>query len=114
MAKVKYIILIPLTYNDGTQVPKAVLDDIEADLFALASGYTIAGTVKGAYRMQDGSKQVDDSVQMWVVVDEQDGDALRALVAQIGTKLGQESMYLERMTSSVEFIPPTLLGDTEP
>ena len=114
MAKVKYIILIPLTYNDGTQVPKPVLDDIEADLFAFASGYTIAGTVKGAYRIQDGSKQVDDSVQVWVVVDEQDGDALRELVARIGTMLGQESMYLERMTSSVEFIPPTLLGDTEP
>ncbi|MEX2026498.1 MAG: hypothetical protein WEH44_04340, partial [Pirellulaceae bacterium] len=112
--KVKYVLLVPLTYNDGSQVSPEVMHQLEADLLTLGGGYTIAGTVKGAYRMQDGSKQVDESLQVWVVIDEQDGPALRELVARLGSNLGQESMYLEQTTSIVEFIPTTLLGETEP
>lgn len=110
MAKVKFVLLLPLTYNDGSQVPKDVMDRIEADLFVLAGGYAIAGTGKGAYRMRDGSKQIDETLQMWVVVDEEDESALRELVAGFGELLGQESMYFERTTSTVEFVASTPLG----
>ena len=106
MPKVKYVLLVPLTYNDGTQVPRDVLTSIEEDLFVLAGGYTIAGEGEGAYRMKSGAKQVDRSLQMWVVIDDSDEQALRELVSKFGSLLGQESMYLERTGTTVEFIPP--------
>lgn len=107
MAKVKFVLLLPLTYNDGSQVPEDVLCRIEDELFVLAGGYTIAGTGKGAYRMRNGSKQVDETLQVWVVVDEEDEATLRKLVAGFGELLGQESMYLERTTSTVDFVTST-------
>ena len=39
-----------------------------------------------------------------------DEPALRELVAGFGEILGQESMYLERTTSTVEFVKSTPLG----
>jgi hypothetical protein len=54
MAKVKYVLLLPLTYNDKSKVPKNVKDQILDELFALAGGYHIAGAGKGAYRMKSG------------------------------------------------------------
>ncbi|HEX4130852.1 MAG TPA: hypothetical protein VHZ24_12485 [Pirellulales bacterium] len=106
MAKVKYVLLLPLTFNDKSKVPKELRDRIFDDLFRLAGGYHIAGTGKGAYRMKGGQKQVDDSLEVWVVIEEDAEAELREMVAGFGAELGQESMYLERTTSTVEFVRP--------
>ena len=58
MTMVKFVLFPPLTYNDGSQVPTEVLEQIEDQLFALTGGYTVAGVTKGAYRMQSGVKQI--------------------------------------------------------
>jgi hypothetical protein len=55
MAK-KAILLIPATYNDGSRVSQELLDSIFESLFVLSGGHAAAGTVRGAYRMRDGSK----------------------------------------------------------
>jgi hypothetical protein len=102
----KAILLIPLTYNDGSQVPEAVLDEIYEELFVLSGGHTSAGTVQGAYRMKDGTKQTEMLEQVWVAYDEADKPALRELVGRFCTLLGQEAMYLEFTDSVIEFIPP--------
>ena len=47
MAREKYVLLFPLTFNDGSKVPKKVLEAFKDELFVLAGGYTIAGTVTG-------------------------------------------------------------------
>src|SRR5437773_45349 len=39
MAK-KAVLLIPLTYNDGTRVPQEVRDEIDDALFILSGGHT--------------------------------------------------------------------------
>ena len=110
MAKVKYILLLPLTYNDRSKVPDEVRRRILDDLFQLAGGYHIAGEGKGAYRMMSGDKKVDRSLEIWVVVEESDQEALKSMVAGFARLLGQESMYLERANSNVEFITPTTGG----
>ena len=102
----KAILLIPLTYNDGSEVPEDVLNDIFESLFALSGGHISAGMVRGAYRMQDGSKQTELLEQVWVAYDEADQSALRQLVAEFGKILGQEAMYLEFTESTIEFVPP--------
>jgi hypothetical protein len=45
----KYLLLVPLQFNDGTPVPESVILGLQEKLFALGGGFTIAGTVKGAY-----------------------------------------------------------------
>jgi hypothetical protein len=102
----KFILLVPLNYNDGTEVPKEIILDFQDKLFLLGGAFTNAGTVKGAYRMEDGSKQVDDSLQLWIgLTDERIAD-LELLVGRLGARLGQEKMYLERTGSQIHLIPP--------
>jgi hypothetical protein len=106
MAK-KAILLVPLTYNDGSRIPAAVLDEIYEELFVLSGGHTSAGTVKGAYRMKDGSKQTDVLEQVWVAYEEEDKPVLREVVSRFCSLLGQEAMYLEFTDSVIELIPPS-------
>jgi hypothetical protein len=102
----KFVLLVPLKYNDGSDVPPDVILDFQEALFALAGGFTVAGTVEGAYLMEDGNKQVDHSLQIWVGIEETCLPELERLVAELGAKLGQESMYLERTGGVIRFVPP--------
>lgn len=104
----KVILLLPLSYNDGTTVPKNVVEQILHELFIAFGGYTIAGEVEGAYAMQSGAKQIDTCLDVWVAAesDESSVDRLRSMVAGFGALLGQETMYFERTGSKVESIRP--------
>lgn len=106
----KFILLVPLRYNDGRKVPNEVILDFEDKLYALGGAFTNAGTVQGAYRMADGRKQVDDLLQYWIGLREEYVLELERLVAELGATLGQESMYFERTGSMIGFIPPRKLG----
>jgi hypothetical protein len=104
--KEKVILLIPLTFNDGSAVAPPILQAIMSELFAAYGGYTIAGEVRGAYRMHGGRKQIDTCLEVWVAI-ERDRKSIRALkdhVARFGELLGQETMYFERTGAIVEFI----------
>src|SRR5260370_2397789 len=100
-------LLIPLTFNDGTEVPKATLAAIEEEIYLAFNGWTVVGEVEGAYRMkQTGQKQVERLLHVWVVAEEADIPALKRMVGKFGALLGQEAMYFEVGESFVEFIPP--------
>ncbi len=83
-----------------------MLLDFQERLLVLGGGYTVAGTVQGAYRMADGKTQIDQSLQIWIVLKEEYVSELETVVAQLGTTLGQETMYFERTGGSVDFIAP--------
>jgi hypothetical protein len=55
----KWTIQIPLAYNDGTEIPRGILDQILEEIFVLSNGYQIGEPVTGAYRMSDGTKVVE-------------------------------------------------------
>lgn len=113
MTRAKYILLLPLSYNDGSEIPKDVKERILDRLFCIANGYTIAGTVHGAYRMASGKKQVDWAMQVWVVVAEEDEGELKEATADFARLLDQESIYLERTNSVVDFISPDAIGGSD-
>ncbi len=102
----KFIVLVPLHYNDGRKVPKKVILDFIESLYVLGDGYTTAGTVKGAYPMADGRKKTDDSLQVWIGLKKKYLPELERVVAELGAELGQESMYLEHTGSTIHLIPP--------
>jgi hypothetical protein len=111
MPKVKFVLLLPLTYNDGSEIPKAVHEQIEEEIFLLAGGYRYGGTGKGAYRIQSSEKQIDVTAEGWIVIDEDQEPALKQLVAKFAAILGQETLYLERTGGAVDFIPPLTPGE---
>ena len=54
MRRVKYVLLLPLTYNDGSRVPKKVRQQIEDAIYLLANGFRYGTGGKGAYQMKSG------------------------------------------------------------
>jgi len=105
MADERFGLLLPLTYNDGSKVPEALLQQIYRALFEEFDGFTVRGTVEGEYRTASGERRVEQSVELWVVANEERRSRLERLVAGFGALLGQESMYLERTHGEVSFIP---------
>ena len=56
----KVPLLLLRTFNDGSAVPKELLKAIREAIFVAFAGWTVAGEVEGAYRMQEtGHKQID-------------------------------------------------------
>ncbi len=104
----KFIVFVPLYYNDGRKVPRKVILDFEDRLYFLGGAFTDKGTVRGAYRMADGKKQIDHSAEYWIWLKEECTAELRQVVAELGAKLGQETMYLERTAGTLDLVPPQL------
>lgn len=100
----KVVLLLPLNYNDGSPVPQPVLDEALNELFVRFGGYTTVGPVSGAYRMHDGSKQVDRSLEVWIAVASHQLDGVDAFAKHLGNELGQESVYLERTEAQVRLV----------
>lgn len=100
-------LLIPLTFNDGSEVPSEVMQSIRGELLIAFGGWTIVGTVEGAYRMQaTGQEQMDRLLHVWVVIEDDRIDELKSMVARWGKLFGQEAMYFETAESTIDFIPP--------
>ena len=102
--KIKALLLLPLTYNDGSSVEHSVVLDVLDKLYALCNGWTIEGEVEGAYRMESGEKKVEKLLKVAVVLDQSDFPELKKLVTGLADSLDQESMYLEQTNSVVEFV----------
>ena len=79
---------------------------MEDKFFPLFNGFTDEGTVRGAYRMSAGRRQIDHSQRYGILVKEECVPELKELVAELGAKLGQEPMNLKRTYSTVDLIPP--------
>ncbi len=108
----KVTLLIPMTFNDGSTIPKEILAAIEEEIYLAFKGWTIVGEVEGAYQMQQtGAKKVERLLHLWVVLEEGDVSILKQMVAKFGARLGQELMYFEVGESVVEFIPPHAQGN---
>lgn len=102
----KCLFLIPTTYNDGREVPPEVLDGVFEELYLNFGGYSITGIAEGTFRMKDGTKASDSSLQVWVIMEEDMVPLMRRLVKKFGKTLGQEKMLFEAMDWSGEFIEP--------
>lgn len=103
----KAVVLVPLTYNDGSKVPRRVHGGIRDELFDAFGGWTFEGEVEGAFRMEAGGKRVERLEKLAVVLEEADMPRLRRMVARWGTLLEQERMYLEITDSEIELVPPS-------
>jgi len=98
------IVLIPITFNDGSKVPRATLDAIYDEAYGEFDGWTMEGTVTGAYRMQSGAKAVDRLRKLSIILHKSEVPVLEEMVRRWGVMLGQEAMLLKISESQVKFI----------
>jgi hypothetical protein len=106
MKRKKCLFLIPTSYNDGREVPAEVMDGLLEELYLNFGGYSIAGIAEGTWRMKDGTKASDSSLQVWVIMEEEKVPLMRDLIKKFARILGQEKMLFEAMDWPGEFIGP--------
>ena len=106
MARKRCILLIPIAFNDGTEVPGALIMSILREIDERFDGHYVAGTGRGTYRMSNGTMAEDDCLQVWVAVEEGSVGILEKMTKSFARRLKQETMYFEVMDSEVRFIEP--------
>jgi hypothetical protein len=102
----KCFFLLPTRYNDGREIPPPVMVGIFDELYLNFGAYSIGGIAEGTWRMEDGTKASDSSVQVWVIMDEEKVPLMKDLIKKFARILGQEKMLFEAMDWSGEFIGP--------
>jgi hypothetical protein len=94
MADVKALFYIPFKDNDGSSLAK-ITDDLEVELYLRFVGWTFQGYVKGAYRMADGTRSLDENGAYVVALDESRLGELEQVLRDFKNKTKQEAIYLE-------------------
>ena len=102
----KCILLLPTSYNDGTEVPPTVLTEILKDIDREFDGHSVDGYVDGMYRMADGTMAQDKSLKVWVVVPPDRVEDLKVLARRFAARLKQETLWFETTDAEVEFLGP--------
>jgi hypothetical protein len=105
------VLVIPLTFNDGTAVSNVQIVSIVNELYASFRGWMKEGIVEGAYRMRTGKRRVEKLLKISVVLEEDQIPDLEAMVAKWCTELDQETMLLKITAANVKFIPPSESND---
>lgn len=102
----KCILLLPMAYNDGTEVPPKVMAGILRKIDEVFDGHTVQGTCDGVYRMDNGDLVHDRSLMVWIVVDAARVDELRQHARRFARILKQESLYFEVTKVVPELLRP--------
>ena len=91
----KFITLIPTTWNDGTAVDTALLNRLLDSLWRPFRGLTNEGIVTGRWIDDDEAEFQDRCMKVSTVCDrERLPEAIRA-VRRVGRRLEQRAMYFE-------------------
>lgn len=101
------IVLIPLTDNDGVPFSAETIETIFDEIFATFRGWTIEGTVKGAYQMRSTEqKRVEELLKVSIVLSASHITDLETMVGRWCARLGQEVMLLKIADLVIKFVPP--------
>jgi hypothetical protein len=103
---IKCILLIPLRYNDGTEVPEPVVNRVLGEIYDRFGGYSIAGIIQGAYRMANGRGADDQSIELWVGIEKDRLPELVRMARRFAKMLKQESIWFEVTKSDVRLVKP--------
>jgi hypothetical protein len=101
------IVLIPLTDNDGVPFSAEAIEAIFDEIFATFRGWTIEGTVKGAYQMRSsGQKRVEELLKVSIILSASQVADLETMVGRWCARLGQEVMLLKITDLAIKFVLP--------
>lgn len=92
---IKAAFYIPEYYNSGKPVPARVMARIQDELIVRYGGFTIAGTVRGAWKDEAGQLYQDTSLKFELALPAEDLEDLRAFLLHLKGVLKQKAIYLE-------------------
>lgn len=98
----KTTFLIPLTDNQGEGFPTSTWAWLQDELVAQFGGWSLEGTVEGAWKGDDGRVYRDRSYRYTVATTAL--EALRDLLRQAKVRFAQEAIYLEVSETRVEIL----------
>ena len=101
---VEFFFLIPLRLNNNRKVPNSYFNKLEDELFRLCGGHRVEGRVKGAYKMADGSRQLDELLKYVVALPASKENVLREILQRCAVELDQESIYFGKTGAQIEFL----------
>jgi len=102
----KCLFLIPTTYNDGRPISSETLAGVFDELFVQFGGVSQTGHTDGLWEMEDGTRAMDRSLTLWIVLEEEKVASLKKLVKKFARLFEQEAIYFEVMDCDVDFIGP--------
>jgi hypothetical protein len=91
---------LPIVDNDGHSLAAEVAMVEDACYFAF-NGWTFVGYFKGAWKMESGQRSIDTSAVYQVVLETDQLEKLKKILADFKAKTTQEALYLE-VTSQVD------------
>ncbi len=94
MVETKALFYLPLQDSDGRDLSDEI-EELLAEVYVRFAGWTFQGYVKGAFRMADGSRAIDESAAYFVVLDESQISELERLLRNFKDETLQEVIYLE-------------------
>lgn len=104
MAAVKALFYVPVNDNDGRSLASEIAE-LEVELFLKFGGWTCLGSSRGAYRMADGSRSLDENLSYMVILDDSRIPEVEEVLRSFRNKTKQEAIYLEIQTSiDVRFV----------
>jgi hypothetical protein len=105
MASKKYIFLIPLLNNAGQPFSASDWDWLQDQLVVRYGGWSLDGTVEGAWRdAQSGQVYRDRSARYVVVVSESEVSGLLSFLGEVKTHFEQLALYVECPVTEVTFL----------
>ncbi len=108
----KCILLLPTRFNDGSEIPPATIQRALREIDTAFDGHSIGGMCDGTYKMDDGTMSNDRSLIVWVAIDADRVEELKAMARRFAALLKQESLYFEVTDAEVELLRPSLFGET--
>jgi len=101
----KITTLLPLRFNDGTEVSSEIFQRILERFWILFGGVTIEGEVDGHWiDSQDQQHYEDRSKKVVVIVSDDQVGAARELIREVRQELGQIVMYFEVADVDFEYL----------
>jgi len=94
VAQVKAVFELPVRDNDGRDLA-AEIRAAEAEVYRRFGGWRRRGTVKGTYRMPDGTQAFDETADYAVLLDADRVPELEQVLRDFRAGTKQESIYLE-------------------
>lgn len=98
----KTTFLIPLTDNQGVPFQAEDFDWLQDELVLQFGGWSLEGTVEGAWKGDDGRVYRDRSYRYTVATTAL--DKLRGLLREAKARFAQEAIYLEVSETRVEIL----------
>lgn len=113
MQQTRYTIAIPAQFNDGAEVPPALLDSIVRVAVEVFGGATLTQPARGLWRSDYTGQTYDEPMRALVLVGcgvddkrqtEQQAEIVRALAAMVRDRFNQECVMVTQDTCNVEFV----------